>query len=80
MIRITTAFLLGIVAAFVPNKKSNIHPVLLGAIFGFLFTKILLGDYDSGYTWTLSDLAFFFNTAAAGAVGAAMVTAILSSK
>ena len=70
MIRILTAFLLGIGAAFVPNKKSNIHPVLLGAIFGFLFTKILLGDYDRGYAWTFSDLAFFLHTTLAGAAGA----------
>jgi hypothetical protein len=68
--RAATAFLLGILAAFVPNKKSNIHPVLLGAIFGFLFTKILVGDYDRGYAWTASDLLFFAETALAGAGGA----------
>ena len=80
MIRILTAFLLGIGAAFVPNKKSNIHPVLLGAIFGFLFTKILFGDYDKGYAWTFSDFAFLLHTTLAGAGGAWLTTAILSSK
>ena len=80
MIRILTAFFLGISAAFIPNKKSNIHPVLLGAIFGFLFTKILLGDYDRGYAWTYSDLAFLINTTLAGAGGAWLTTSILSSK
>lgn len=63
-------FLCGLIAGLVPNKKSNIHPVLLGVIFGILFTKIVFGDYDTGYQWTLSDVSFVFITAAEGALGA----------
>jgi hypothetical protein len=64
------AFLCGLIAGLVPNQKSNIHPALLGAIFGILFTKIVFGDYDRGYQWTLMDPVFGVVTGGAGALGA----------
>lgn len=63
-------FVCGLVAGLVPNRKSNIHPVLLGVIFGILFTKIVFGDYDRGYQWTLLDPVFAVVTGSLGALGA----------
>lgn len=60
----------GVIGGLMPNKKSNIHPVLLGVIFAILFTKIVFGDYDAGYQWTWWDLVFIFITGMEGAIGA----------
>lgn len=72
------AFLAGAIGGLIPNDKSNIHPLLMGAIFAWLATKILVGDYDRGYQWTVSDLGFLTVTALEGSLGAA-VTASLAS-
>jgi len=69
------SFLAGVVGGLVPNDKSNIDPLLMGAIFAWLATKILVGDYDRGYQWTLSDLVFLVVTALEGSLGAAVATA-----
>ncbi len=59
------AFIIGCIAGFIPNNKSNIPPYLLGIIFAILATKIVYGsglqgaaspnafggDYDIGYQW-----------------------------
>ena len=37
--RILLASILGFIGGVIPNDKSNIHPVLMGAIFALLFTK-----------------------------------------
>jgi hypothetical protein len=57
-------------AGFIPNNYSNINPLLLGAIFAVLFTKILFGDYDVGYKWTLSDVVFIIINSFEGMLGA----------
>lgn len=67
------AIICGLVAGLIPNNKSNIYPPLLGAIFSILFTKIIFGDYDTGYQWTTSDIAF------AGIVGGEGAAAALLS-
>lgn len=69
------AFASGMIGGAIPNKKSNIHPLLMGALLGLLLTKVLAGDWDIGYQWSLSDLAFFTVTAAEGALGAAILRA-----
>ena len=64
------SLLCGFVAGFVPNNKSNIHPLLLGAIFALLGTKIVYGDYDRGYQWSARDLAFLGIVGGEGVLGA----------
>lgn len=66
------AILGGIVGGLIPNNKSNIHPLLMGAIIGILATKVLVGDYDRGYQWTLSDIAFVVISGIEGSLGAAI--------
>lgn len=60
----------GLVAGAVPNKKSNIHPLLLGVLLAVLIVKVLFGDFDIGYQWTLSDLWFAGSVGVVGAFGA----------
>lgn len=60
----------GMVGGVIPNDKSNIHPLLMGCILAVLGTKIVFGDYDIGYQWTWSDLAFLFIVGGEGALGA----------
>ena len=64
------AFLAGVIGGLIPTDKSNIHPLLMGAILAILATKVLVGDYDRGYQWTFSDIVFVAITASEGALGA----------
>ncbi len=73
--RILSAALFGFIGGLMPNEKSNIHPVLLGIIFALLFTKIIFGDFDTGYQWSFLDIHFVLLI---GFVGA--FTAFLASK
>jgi hypothetical protein len=71
--RHAVALLAGMIGGLLPNDKSNIHPLLMGAILAFLATKVLVGDYDRGYAWTSMDLVFVCVTAAEGVLGAYLV-------
>ena len=62
----------GVVGGYIPNNKSNIHPLLMGGILALLFVKVLLGDLDIGYQWTLSDIQFVLVTALEGVLGASL--------
>lgn len=64
------ALFCGIIASLIPNNKSNIHPVLMGIILSILLTKIVYGDYDRGYTWSVNDIYFVFVVGTLGAFGA----------
>lgn len=66
----------GVVAGVIPNRKSNIAPWILGAIFAVLFTKIIFGDYDRGYQWSFSDLYFITFVGGLGAIGALVVSGL----
>lgn len=70
----------GLVGGFVPNKRSNIHPLLMGAILAALLVKILFGDYDYGYQWTVSDIRFAVLIGGLGAFGAWIGKSSLLSK
>jgi len=67
----------GIVGAFLPNDKSNSTPLLNGAIFAGLIVKILYGDYDKGYAWTISDIIFWITTIIEGLLSAYFITYIV---
>lgn len=64
----------GILGGAIPNNKSNIHPYLMGALLAILAVKVFVGDYDKGYSWTLSDIGFIVLTGLEGVLGAALLT------
>lgn len=70
------ALFCGIIASLIPNHKSNIHPVLMGIILSILLTKIVYGDYDRGYTWSVNDIYFVVIVGSLGAFGAWLSTLI----
>ena len=60
----------GILGGILPNKRSNIHPLLMGAVLALFFSKVLFGDYDKGYQYSFSDIIFLFVVGIEGALGA----------
>ena len=50
--------MVGYLATLIPNKKSNIHPLVASAIFGLLFAKIVFGDWDRGFQFTYLDIFY----------------------
>ena len=63
------AVFLGFIGGIIPNNKSNIYPPLMGSIFAILFSKIVFGDYDKDYQWSLSDLLFVIINGSEGFIG-----------
>jgi len=53
-----STFMVGYLATLIPNKKSNIHPLVASAIFGLLFAKIVFGDWDRGFQFTYLDIFY----------------------
>ena len=60
----------GIIGGLLPNKRSNIHPLLMGTALALLFSKVIFGDYDKGYQYTISDVYFVFIVGIEGCIGA----------
>lgn len=60
----------GIFGGSLPNKYSNIHPIIIGSIIAGLCVKMIYGDYDEGYKWTIADFLFWIITLIEGALGA----------
>ena len=52
----------GYIGALIPNKLSNIPPLVLSIILGSLVSKVIYGDFDMGYQWTLSDIYYWMIT------------------
>ena len=71
------ALVAGFIGGLIPNNKSNIHPLLMGAILAILSTKVLVGDYDRGYQWTRSDILFIAVTSIEGIIGATISGCLL---
>jgi hypothetical protein len=49
----------------------------MGIILSILLTKIVYGDYDRGYTWSINDIYFVFVVGSLGAVGSWIFTQII---
>lgn len=60
---------IGFLAGLVPNDKSNIHPLLLAGIVGSFIRKIIYGDFDNGYKWSIDDLYFWLLSIFLGVFG-----------
>jgi hypothetical protein len=67
------AFAAGVLGGAIPNTNSNIHPYLMAAILAVLAVKVFVGDYDQGYSWTISDIGFIVMTSLEGILGAALL-------
>jgi hypothetical protein len=46
----------------------------MGAILSLLLSKVLLGDFDRGYQWTLTDIWFAAQALLEGSLGAWIAT------
>lgn len=66
----------GILGGSLPNNKSNMHPLLTGAILAGLLVKIIYGDYDIGFVWSVSDIVFWTVTILEGLIGASIISYI----
>lgn len=64
----------GVLGGAIPNQKSNIHPFLLGALFALLIVKLVYGDYDRGFQFSLADLVFVVVIGLEGVLGAWLVS------
>ena len=64
----------GILGGAIPNVKSNIHPFLLGSLLALLIVKLVYGDYDIGFQFSLEDLIFVLVIGLEGALGAWILT------
>jgi len=59
----------GFIGALLPNKLSNIPHLLMAVIIGSLASKVIYGDFDIGYQWTISDIYYWFITIIESLVG-----------
>jgi uncharacterized membrane protein YeaQ/YmgE (transglycosylase-associated protein family) len=67
--RILIGLILGFIGGLIPNNRSNINRLLMGIIFAILGTKVLIGDFDIGYQWTINDIYFVIYTSLLGILG-----------
>lgn len=65
----------GILGGAIPNQKSNLHPFLLGALFALLIVKLVYGDYDIGFQFSLADIMFVIVIGLEGVLGAFLLQA-----
>lgn len=65
----------GILGGAIPNQKSNLHPFLLGALFALLIVKLVYGDYDVGFQFSLADIMFVIVIGLEGVLGAFLLQA-----
>lgn len=63
----------GILGGTLPNNNSNANPFIIGALLSAFIVKMVYGDYDNGYKWTLSDLVFWTVTILEGILGAFII-------
>jgi hypothetical protein len=51
-------FMIAYLAALIPSKNSNIHPLLASLVLGVFLSKLLFGDFDKGLAFTVNDIYF----------------------
>ena len=64
--------LLALSAGVIGGAIPNINPLLMGAISALLVVKVLVGDWDTGYQWTVRDIGFVIVTSLEGLLGASV--------
>jgi len=67
--QIIVTIIFGFIGALLQNRKSNMHPLLGAVILGGFMSKSLYGDWDKGYKWTISDIAFWIATIVESLIG-----------
>ncbi len=66
----------GYIGGLLPNDKSNSPRLLTAIILGSLVSKIIYGDFDDGYKWTISDIWFWIITIFFSLVGGAIAMTV----
>lgn len=71
---ILVVIILSIMFSFVENKSNFPNIVMIPIIVGSI-TKYLLGDWDIGYAWTISDIFYWISV-----LGFSIITVIIINK
>jgi len=71
---ILVVIILSILFSFVENKSNFPNIVMIPIIVGSI-TKYILGDWDTGYDWTLSDIFYW-----ASLIGFSVITVTIINK
>ena len=66
--------ILSIMFSFVENKSNFPNIVMIPIIVGSI-TKYILGDWDTSYAWTISDIFYWFSI-----IGFSIITVIIINK
>ncbi len=59
------------------SAKSNMPFYLPGIVIGFFASKMIYGDWDLGYQWTISDIFFLLAICFVGFIGAMIAKIVL---
>ena len=78
--QLVTTVVIGYLAALVPNRLSNIPPLVLAVLVGALSSKVIYGDWDRGYAWTWSDAVFWAVSAVEALLGGLIALAVRQNK
>ena len=60
--QIIITIIFGYLGALLPNKNSNIPRIFSAICLGSFMSKVLYGDWDKGYKWTISDIFYWIIT------------------
>lgn len=71
---IVVVIILSILFSFVENKSNFPNIVIIPIIVGSI-TKYIIGDWDTGYSWTISDIFYWFSI-----MGFSIITVIIINK
>lgn len=71
---ILVVIILSILFSFLENK-SNFPNIVIIPIIVVSITKYIIGDWDTGYSWTISDIFYWFSI-----IGFSIITVIIINK